>query len=87
MTDQALADALGVRPETLQRYLTEGDEIPLNRQARLALYVIACVPRFVREGNRLRQQVAAAITYRARDGGRYESPALVADSPSPRPRD
>jgi len=73
MTDHALADALGVRPETLQRYLTEGEEIPLNRQARLALYVIACVPRFIREGNRLRQQVAAAISYQVRDRERFES--------------
>jgi hypothetical protein len=73
ITEQALADVLGVRLETMKRYLTDGAEIPLNRQARLALFVIARVPRFLREANRLRQQVAAAITYRARDRERYES--------------
>jgi hypothetical protein len=67
MTEDDLARVLGVGPFTMSRYRTARQEMPLNHQARLALFVIAHVPRFVAHGNRLRQQVAAMIAYRSRE--------------------
>lgn len=66
MTEDTFAHALGVQLTTLRRYLECSETMPLNRQARLALYVIANSRRFVREGNQLRGQVAAAIAFESR---------------------
>ena len=66
MTDDAIAGVLGVKAERLERFASGIEHIPLNLQARLALYVIAQVPALVREGNALRGQVAAAIEQQIR---------------------
>ena len=66
MTDDAIAGVLGVKAERLARFASGAEHVPLNLQARLALYVIAHVPALVREGNALRGQVAAAIEQQIR---------------------
>lgn len=66
MTDETLAHAIGVRTETMRQYIDCVEAMPLNRQARLALFVIATCPRFTRQGNQLREQIAAAIAFEAR---------------------
>lgn len=58
-----LSIVIGVRDETLVSYITGIEPMPLNYQARLAIHVIATFPAFIRQGNRLRSQVAAAIEY------------------------
>lgn len=63
ITAAALAGKLNVSEDTLEAYRSGRQVIPLNHQARLALFVIANLPAFTREGNRLRGQIAAAIAY------------------------
>jgi hypothetical protein len=62
----ALAQALVVRPATLESYLHGTIPIPLERQLCLALYVIEHIPELARQGHQLRGQVAAAIAFRER---------------------
>lgn len=66
MTELMVAHLLGVGTDTVQRYLDCTEPMPLNRQARLALFVIANSSRFMRQANRLRAQVAAAIAFESR---------------------
>lgn len=59
----SLARLLGVRESTIVEYADGTTAIPLNQQARLALFAVAELPELTREGNLLRTQVAAAIAY------------------------
>jgi hypothetical protein len=61
-----LAAALTVTDATLDAYLAESLAIPLERQLRLALFVIESVPALARTGHQLRGQVAAAMALEAR---------------------
>ena len=70
---QALAAALIVSPETLAGYLTGKVEMPLERQACLALFLIDNVPAFRREGHRLLGQVQAAGAFAESQGLRAPS--------------
>jgi len=71
---EQLSRALGITSETLEQYGKGTEPIPLNRQAGLALFVIASLPAFLNQGNRLRQQVAAAITYEQRLTKTHDGP-------------
>jgi len=61
-----LATALTVTNATLDAYLVEASAIPLERQLRLAVFVIENVPALARSGHQLRGQVAAAMALEAR---------------------
>jgi hypothetical protein len=63
VTQESIARELSVTIETLDAYQSGQESMPLNRQGRLALFVISTLPTFVAQGNHLRQQVAAAIAY------------------------
>jgi hypothetical protein len=62
----ALARALSVPEADINAYLSGTDAIPLDRQLRIAQFVIDCVPPFARLGHRLRGQATAAIAFHAR---------------------
>jgi hypothetical protein len=62
----ALARDLSVPEADINAYLSETDAIPLDRQLRIAQFVIECVPPFARLGYRLRGQATAAIAFHAR---------------------
>jgi hypothetical protein len=62
----ALARALSVPEADINAYLSGTDTIPLDRQLRIAQFVIGCVPPFARLGHQLRGQVTAAIAFHAR---------------------
>jgi hypothetical protein len=62
-TQEQIAQALHISVERVDAFASGAEPIPLNYQARFSLFVIANVPAFVRAGNQLRHQVAAAITF------------------------
>ena len=62
----ALARALSIPEADINAYLSRTDAIPLDRQLRIAQFVIECVPPFARLGHQLRGQVTAAIAFHAR---------------------
>lgn len=63
VTPERVAQELHITTERLDDYASGRETMPLNLQARLSIYVIANFPSFVRRGNQLRHQVAAAINY------------------------
>jgi hypothetical protein len=73
-TPERIAQALHITPERLDNYASGREAMPLNLQARLSIYVIASFPQFVRLGNHLRHQVAAAINYEAGTTDTHEEP-------------
>jgi hypothetical protein len=73
-TRDRISRELNVTTETLEAYQIGREPIPLNNQARLALFVIASLPNFVAEGNRLRHQVAAAIEYETQQTKTHDAP-------------
>lgn len=74
VTRERMARELNVSVETLEAYEMAREPIPLNRQARLALFVIANLPSFLKDGNRLRQQVAAAIAFETHQTKTHDGP-------------
>jgi hypothetical protein len=72
MNRETLARELSLRLAKLERYETGAEAMPLNHQARLALLVIAKIPELMKQGNRLRGQVAAAIAYHNRESSSGE---------------
>jgi hypothetical protein len=71
-----LAAIFNVGVERIDAFQDAREPMPLNYQARLALFVIANVPALVRAGNQLRQQVAAAIAYESHETQTHDSPPL-----------
>jgi hypothetical protein len=63
---ESIAQGLHITMDTLDRYISGRDAMPLNVQARVSLYVLANFPTFMRPANQLRSQVAAAIDYQTR---------------------
>ncbi len=67
MTADRVARELVATEAEIGEYLAGEREMPLDRQLRLAAFVIATVPALSRLAYRLRGQVAATAAYRARD--------------------
>ena len=63
VTPEEIARELHISVERLDAFASGAEQMPLNYQARFSLFVIANVPMFVRAGNQLRHQVAAAISF------------------------
>ena len=86
VTREQLAREFHVSPEKLDAYQSGAEALRLNHQARLALFVIATIPELAAEGNRLRQQVAAAISYQSRQLRTDDERPAAAQRQSPRAR-
>jgi hypothetical protein len=72
---ERLAQGLNLPATKLEGYASGEQTMPLDHQARLALFVISRIPAFMREGNQLRHQVGAAIAFESGVTVTHESKA------------
>ncbi|HYC50538.1 MAG TPA: hypothetical protein VEB19_05445 [Gemmatimonadaceae bacterium] len=80
-----LMRVLHVSREAFESYRSGAEPMPLNVQARLALYVIGALPAFAREGNLLRHQVAAAISMQSHGSSTSRTGKLQVATPDAGP--
>jgi hypothetical protein len=73
-TDTHVAEALDCSPNDLESFSTGQQVMPLNRQLKLAEFIIARVPALARRGHALKAQVSAATSFNDHDTSVHSEP-------------